>query len=195
MSVTISKMAKKRITRVYTRTGDKGKTLLVDGKKVSKSSKRVDTYGDVDELNSVLGICLKYTDDIEIGALVNSLQNDLFILGGDLATPADFEIDIPRITKQMVTKLEKTIDKYHDEVGDLKEFILPTGEGAGPYLHLARTVCRRAERKIVGLSEEEPVNELAMVYLNRLSDLLFILARVVNKRKGFRETFVDFNKK
>lgn len=188
-------MAKKRITRVYTKTGDKGETLLVSGEKVSKSSKRVDSYGEVDELNSVLGICLQNINDKELADEITSLQNELFILGGDLATPVDFEIEIPRISKDMVTNLEKSIDKYHEEVGDLKEFILPGGNGAAPYLHLARTVCRRAERRLVGLSAEENLNVTALVYLNRLSDLLFILARVVNKRTGFSETFVDFSKK
>ncbi len=193
-SVKISKMAKKRITRVYTKTGDKGETSLVDGKRVSKSSKRVDTFGDVDELNSILGICRQHVIDEEITDVLNSLQNDLFILGGDLATPSDFEIEIPRINTDMVKKLEELIDKFHDEIGDLKEFILPAGREASPYIHLARAVCRRAERKIVDLSGDEKVNKSAMVFLNRLSDLLFVLARVVNKRTGFEETFVDFSK-
>lgn len=188
-------MAKKRITRVYTKTGDKGETSLVDGSRVSKSSKRVDTFGDVDELNSVLGIALQYIDDPEISDVLNSIQNDLFILGGDLATPDDFEIEIPRIDRGMIEKLEKLIDSYHEEVGDLREFILPAGKGASPYVHLARTVCRRAERKIVDLSNEETVNDSAIIFLNRLSDLLFVMARVVNKRAGFDETYVDFNKK
>lgn len=188
-------MAKKRITRVYTKTGDKGETSLVDGSRISKSSKRVDTFGDVDELNSILGISLQYINDREIGDVLNSIQNDLFILGGDLATPSDFEIEIPRIGPEMIKKLEKLIDSYHSEVGDLREFILPAGKGASPYVHLARTVCRRAERKIVDLSNEETVNGSAIIFLNRLSDLLFVVARVVNKRAGFEETYVDFSKK
>jgi len=194
-SVKISKMAKKRITRVYTKTGDKGETSLVDGKRVSKSSKRVDAFGDVDELNSIIGICRQHVNDEEITDVLNFLQNDLFILGGDLATPSDFKIEIPRINTDMVKKLEELIDKFHEEVGDLKEFILPAGREASPHIHLARTICRRAERKIVGLSGDETVNSSAIVFLNRLSDLLFVLARVVNKRAGFEETFVDFSKK
>ncbi len=187
-------MAKKRITRVYTKTGDKGETSLVDGSRVSKSSKRVDTFGDVDELNSILGISLQHISDDEIWDLINTIQNDLFILGGDLATPSNFEIEIPRISPDMIKKLENLIDTYHEEVGDLKEFILPAGKEASPYLHLARSVCRRAERKLVDLSNDEKVNDYATVFLNRLSDLLFVLARVVNKRAGFDETYVDFKK-
>ena len=188
-------MAKKRITRVYTKTGDKGETSLVDGSRVSKSSKRVDTFGDVDELNSILGISIQYIEDEEIAGVVNSIQNDLFILGGDLATPSGFEIEIPRIDTDMITKLENLIDTFHKEVGDLKEFILPSGKGSSPYIHLARSVCRRAERKLVSLSGDERINGEAVVFLNRLSDLLFVLARVVNKRSGFEETYVDFSKK
>ncbi len=187
-------MAKKRITRVYTKTGDKGETSLVDGSRVSKSSKRVDSFGEVDELNSILGISLQNINDPEIEGVVNSIQNDLFILGGDLATPSDFEIEIPRINKDMITKLENLIDTFHKEVGDLKEFILPAGKEASPYIHLARSVCRRAERKLVDLSNDEKVNGDAVIFLNRLSDLLFVLARVVNKRAGFEETYVDFSK-
>ena len=194
-SVKISKMAKKRITRVYTKTGDKGETSLVDGRRVSKASKRVDAYGDVDELNSILGISLQYIKDSEILDVLNSIQNDLFILGGDLATPNDFEAEIPRISQEMTQKLEKLIDSYNSEVGDLKEFILPAGKGASPYVHLARTVCRRAERKVVDLSAEEKINESAIIFLNRLSDLLFVIARLLNKRSGFEETYVDFSKK
>ena len=188
-------MAKKRITRVYTKTGDSGETSLVDGSRVSKSSKRVDAYGDVDELNSIIGISLQYINDSEITDVLRTIQNDLFILGGDLATPNSFEIEIPRIKQEMIMKLEKLIDSYNSEVGDLKEFILPAGKGASPYIHLARTVCRRAERKVVDLSNEEKINESAIIFLNRLSDLLFVLARLVNKRAGFEETYVDFNKK
>jgi len=187
-------MAKKRITRIYTKTGDKGETSLVDGSRVSKSSKRVDTFGDVDELNSIIGISLQYINDSEIWDVLNTIQNDLFILGGDLATPSDFEIEIPRISPDMIKKLETLIDSYHSEVGDLKEFILPAGREASPYIHLARSVCRRAERKLVDLSNDEKVNDYAIIFLNRLSDLLFVLARVVNKRAGFEETYVDFSK-
>lgn len=174
--------------------GDSGETSLVGGKKVSKSSSRVEAYGDVDELNSVIGIARFQTKDGEIRSLLKGIQNDLFIMGGDLATELDGEFKIPRISPGMTKKLELLIDRFHDEVGDLREFILPSGFGGGAYLHLARAVCRRAERKVVALSEKEKLNAQNIVYLNRLSDLLFTLARVENKRNKFEEILVDFTK-
>lgn len=187
-------MAKKRITKVYTKTGDGGETSLVGGKRVSKASKRVDTYGDVDELNSVLGISRSKTNNRELKKIIEAIQNDLFIMGGDLATPDDSEFKVPRVSSQMIKRLEDNIDKFLKEVGDLKEFILPAGKEGGAYLHLARTVCRRAERKVVDLSKSKEINENVLIYLNRLSDLLFVMARVDNKRSGFEEISVDFSK-
>ena len=188
-------MAKKRITKVYTKTGDKGSTSLVSGERVSKSSPRVDAYGDVDELNSVIGIAISHSGNKQLNDALTKIQNDLFILGGDLATPQNFKGEIPRIDAQMVQRIEDLIDEFHTEVGDLKEFILPSGINSTPYLHLARTVCRRAERNIVRLSESEDINPLGIHYLNRLSDLLFMMARIENKRAGYRETQVDFGRK
>ena len=188
-------MAKKRITKVYTKTGDKGETSLVSGERVSKSTPRVEAYGDVDELNSVLGIVISHTRDELLKAVLTKIQNDLFILGGDLATPQNFKGKIPRIDEQMIQQLEKLIDEFHSEVGDLKEFILPSGISGTPYIHLARTVCRRAERNVVRLSETEEINPLGINYLNRLSDLLFMMARIENKKSGYIETQVDFGKK
>lgn len=183
-------MAKKRITKVYTRTGDKGLTSLVGGTRVSKASLRVEAYGDVDELNSVLGIVRLECHDNEIKTIVTEIQNDLFIIGADLASPP--EIEVPRISKERITELEKVIDKLLGELEPLKEFILPSGSGGGPYIHLARTVSRRAERRIVSLMEKEQLNENVLAYLNRLSDLLFVMARIENKRGGFEETYVKF---
>ncbi|MBI2487503.1 MAG: cob(I)yrinic acid a,c-diamide adenosyltransferase [Deltaproteobacteria bacterium] len=185
-------MAKKRITKVYTKTGDKGLTSLVGGKRVSKSSARVEAYGDVDELNSVLGIVLSEVKDDEIKRIINEIQNDLFIIGADLASPP--EIQVPRIKKERIDEIEKIIDKLLEELDPLKEFILPSGNAGGPYLHLARTVSRRAERKIVKLMEEEQPNENVLIYINRLSDLLFVMARIENKRGNFEETYVRFDK-
>ncbi len=185
-------MAKKRITKVYTRTGDKGETLLVDGSRVSKSSVRVEAYGDVDELNAVVGVAKNSINDGDIVELIKDIQNDLFILGADLATPTG--IDAPRINQDMVVKLEENIDRFLLELEPLKEFILPGGSNGGAFLHLARTVSRRAERSIVRLAEKETINGFALSYINRLSDLLFVLARVVNKRDSYQETFVDFGK-
>jgi len=188
-------MAKKRITKVYTKTGDKGETSLVSGEKVSKSSSRVNAYGDVDELNSVIGIVISNTGDELLKAVLKKIQNDLFIIGGDLATSSNFKGEIPRINEEMIGQIENLIDEYHTEVGDLKEFILPSGIHGSPYMHLARTVCRRAERNIVKLSDKEDINPLVTIYLNRLSDLLFMMARIENKRAGYTETPVDFGKK
>jgi cob(I)alamin adenosyltransferase len=182
-----------RISKVYTRTGDKGETSLVGGARVSKASLRVDAYGDVDELNSIIGLaraCLKAGDVDEALGLI---QNDLFTLGADLASPS--QIDVPRIKPSFVETLEELSDRFLAELEPLKEFILPGGSEAGATLHLARTVARRAERRAVKLSEVEDVNELAIVYLNRLSDLLFILARVVNRREAIPEKMTDFSKR
>ncbi len=183
-------MAKKRITKVYTRTGDKGLTSLIGGKRVSKDSSRVSAYGEVDELNAVLGIVRSQAKDREIKRIISIIQNDLFIVGADLASPMD--IRAPRIKPNSIKRLERIIDKFLKELDPLKEFILPTGTGAGHYLHLARTVSRRAERGIVKLKREEKINENVLKYLNRLSDLLFVMARIENKRSGFEETFADF---
>lgn len=188
-------MSKKRITKVYTKTGDLGETSLVGGRRVSKSSLRVDSYGEVDELNSVLGIVQSIVNDGEIKELIESIQNGLFIMGGDLATPDNSEIGVPRIDSEMIEKFESLIDKYVREVGDLKEFILPGGSEPSSFLHLARTICRRAERKIVALNQEEKINSNLIIYINRLSDLLFMLARVINKRCDIEETYVDFSEK
>lgn len=185
-------MAKKRITKVYTKTGDKGETSLVGGRRVSKASMRVEAYGDVDELNAVLGIARRESQDEEIRNLIRELQNDLFIIGADLASPP--ELSVPRITKERIGEIERTIDRFLEELEPLKEFILPGGSGGGAYLHLARCVSRRVERRIVRLMEEEQVGEEALIYLNRLSDLLFVMARIENKRSKFEETYVEFNK-
>jgi cob(I)alamin adenosyltransferase len=182
-----------RINRVYTRTGDNGQTSLVGGARVSKSSLRVDAYGDVDELNSVIGIARARSNDRQIDEVLGLIQNDLFTLGADLASPS--RINVPRIDESFVTKLEYFADQLLSELEPLKEFILPGGTDAGAVLHLARTVARRAERRAVALSEAEELNPEAIVYLNRLSDLLFILARTVNHRGGVQEKMTDFSKR
>ena len=187
-------MAKKRITRVYTKTGDSGETSLIDAKRVKKSSLRVCAYGEVDELNSVLGIVNSQLKIDELVKIIKSIQNDLFIVGSDLATPNNAEFDIRRVNSEMVSNIEKLIDGFHSEVGDLKEFILPGGSLEASVLHLARTVCRRAERTVTDLSDNEELNNNILIYLNRLSDLLFVLARVVNSRNQINETYVDFKK-
>jgi cob(I)alamin adenosyltransferase len=184
---------KMRISKVYTKTGDGGETSLVGGKRVSKASLRVDAYGDVDELNSFIGLARAYLQDPEIDSALSLIQNDLFTLGGDLASPA--EVQVPRINDEFVATLEELSDKFLEELEPLREFILPGGCAAGAALHLARTVARRNERKVVALSGEEEINSQAITYLNRLSDLLFILARLVNKRAGVPEMMTDFSKR
>lgn len=186
-------MPKKRITKVYTRTGDEGLTSLIGGARTSKASVRVDAYGDVDELNAVLGIVRTRMEDEVIDGILKTVQNDLFIVGAELASPPDMEV--PRIGEDRIHDLESTIDKFLEDLEPLKEFILPGGGPGGAYLHFARTVSRRAERKIVKLMEEEEVSKNVLVYMNRLSDLLFVLARVENQGSEFGETFVEFGKK
>jgi len=182
-----------RISRVYTKTGDAGETSLVGGARVSKASLRVDAYGDVDELNSVIGLARAGLEDQEIDELLGVIQNDLFTLGSDLASPA--EIKVPRIEVPFIANLEQESDRFLEGLEPLKEFILPGGSRSGATLHLARTVARRAERRVVELGATEQINPLAIVYLNRLSDLLFILARVANHRAGAPEKMTDFSKR
>ena len=167
-----------KLNKIYTRTGDDGKTSLVGGGRVSKHAKRPAAYGEVDELNSVLGMArLECTPEMD-GQLA-SIQNDLFDLGADLATLDDMKPAL-RITAEQVTRIEQEIDVINENLSALNSFILPGGTPQAAWLHLARTVARRAERQITELATVEPVNEYAMQYINRLSDLLFVLARHAN---------------
>jgi len=173
------------LARIYTRTGDKGETGLVGGARVSKDSLRVDAYGSVDELNSVLGIARAFLKDRELDALLAEVQKDLFVVGADLASTGGYQQrDVPRITAEKIASMEKVIDKFEAELSPLKAFILPGGGVAGSLLHNARTVARRAERRIVTLSKAEAMNEQMIPYMNRLSDLLFVMARVTNHREN-----------
>lgn len=177
------------MARIYTRTGDKGETGLVGGARVPKDSLRVDAYGSVDELNSVLGIARAFVHDHELDGLLGELQNDLFVLGADLASTAERpQRNVPRISKDRIVAMENTIDKFELELQPLGAFILPGGGVAGSLLHNARTVARRAERKVIALSRREPVNEQLLPYMNRLSDLLFVMARLANHRENKKET-------
>lgn len=169
--------------KIYTKTGDNGETSLFGGKRVWKDDLRIAAYGTVDELNAVIGIALTEIDDKELCSLLLSLQNELFVLGSDLATPLDKGnkgFVIPRIEKENYQRLELLIDKYEAKLPELKNFILPGGSKGAANLHLARTVCRRAEREVVSLSKNEEINSEVEIYLNRLSDLLFVLARYQN---------------
>lgn len=182
-----------RITKVYTRAGDSGETSLVGGRRVSKASPRVAAYGELDELNSVLGVARTEIADAEIKELLGSLQNELFTAGADLASPN--EVEAPRIGPDWVTRLEQILDHYNEQLPPLREFVLPGGSKGAALLHLARTVARRAERRIVLLSQQEDINEALLAYMNRLSDLLFVLARVVNQRLGTPEEQAEFSRR
>jgi cob(I)alamin adenosyltransferase len=182
-----------RITRVYTRSGDAGQTTLVNGQKVSKADPRVATYGDVDELNSVLGLVRAENNDAELDQLLGSIQNQLFVLGADLASP--MEIAVPRISAENIGALEEAIDQCLEQLEPLKEFILPGGTRVASLLHMCRTIARRAERTVVALMEREEINPEAVRYLNRLSDLLFSLARLANRRSGVSEESANFSQR
>lgn len=159
------------------------------GARVSKDSLRVEAYGNVDELNSVLGVVRAFLNDRELDGLLAEFQNDLFVLGADLASTADArQRNIPRISTERITAMERTIDKFEAELSPLKAFILPGGGVSGSLLHNARTVARRAERRIVTLGRAESISEFAVPYMNRLSDLLFVMARVANHRESKAET-------
>lgn len=182
-----------RITRVYTKTGDAGETSLVDGSRVSKAHERVAAYGDVDELNSLLGLARVGLPDAQLDEALGKIQNELFIVGADLASP--LTIQVPRVDETHISELEQLIDSLLEELEPLREFILPGGTQLGASLHLARTVARRAERSIVTLAAREEINEQALIYLNRLSDLLFVMARVANQRAGVREQAANFSQR
>ena len=169
-----------KLNKIYTRTGDAGETSLVNGMRVSKHARRPSAFGEVDEANSVIGLARLHTGDIaDADAMLARIQNDLFDLGADIATP---ETDKPalRITAAQVVRLESEIDYMNAELDPLGSFILPGGSPASAWLHLARTVTRRAERHMTELAAEEVVNDDAMRYVNRLSDHLFVLARTLN---------------
>ena len=168
-----------RLSKIYTRTGDDGTTGLGDGTRVPKDSVRVEAYGTVDELNSMLGLlmCESLSDDVH-GALTR-IQHSLFDLGGELCIPGRSVL-----TETQVTELENLLDQWNADLAPLKEFILPGGTRAAATCHLARTLCRRAERRVYTLSRSEPVPVASLKYLNRLSDLLFVLARALNHSAG-----------
>jgi cob(I)alamin adenosyltransferase len=172
------------LSRIYTKTGDSGDTGLGDGSRVPKDHPRVAAYGSVDELNSVLGILLAMRPEPADAGLLRDVQNDLFDVGADLCVPPSAD-EAPgarlRVRAEQPARLESAIDRLNADLAPLTSFLLPGGEPAAAWCHLARTVCRRAERDVVALSHAGPVNPQVVVYLNRLSDLLFVLARAYNK--------------
>jgi cob(I)alamin adenosyltransferase len=167
-----------QLTRIYTRGGDQGRTSLGDGSRVAKHALRVDAYGNVDETNATIGLARLHCEGVTDQALAR-IQNDLFDLGADLCRPEDGSQHL-RITDGQVVRLEGEIDEMNADLLPLSSFVLPGGTPAAAYLHLARTVARRAERGVVQLAEQEAVNPAAIRYLNRLSDHLFVLSRLVN---------------
>ena len=171
-----------RINRVYTKAGDKGQTALIGGQRVSKASLRIDCYGTVDELNAVLGLVRTSLEASPAGEVLlpvmDRVQNELFNLGSQLATPdAERRAKMPAVEPRHVTALESLIDELNENLPELKSFVLPGGGWVSSYFHLARTVCRRAERLVVALAETEESAPLALEYLNRLSDALFVFGR------------------
>lgn len=168
-----------RLSKIYTRTGDDGTTGLGDGSRINKDSLRVEAMGDVDELNSVIGLILTENLPATLRESLTHIQHDLFNIGGELSIPGYVLLQQTRIDD-----LEATIDRLNADLLPLQEFILPGGVKAAAYCHLARTVCRRAERKLMQLHHAENVTEISRKYLNRLSDLLFVMCRVINKAAG-----------
>jgi cob(I)alamin adenosyltransferase len=173
----------KRLSKIYTRTGDDGTTGLGDGTRVAKDSLRVDAYGTVDEANSVIGVVLACASVPEnIAAVLTEVQHDMFELGGELCIPGH-----SAITDEFVTRLESELDDLNEDLPSLKEFILPGGGEAAAACHLARTVVRRAERGVTTLASKETVRPEVLRYLNRLSDLLFVIARVLSRAENGQE--------
>ena len=177
--------------KIYTKTGDDGSTGLFGGERIPKDHFRIEAYGTVDETNSVLGIVRSHAADHPehsfMDSLMHQIQSELFVLGADLATPNDAKVNVPRIEEAHIQHLEQTIDTLDNQLPPLKHFILPAGSVLASYLHLARTTCRRAERQTVKLGHNSSINPMAIQYLNRLSDLLFVLARWANLKLGLNE--------
>lgn len=174
--------------RIYTKTGDKGETSLLGGKRVPKNDLRIETYGTVDELNSLLGVIRAMRISKKLDSILRKIQEDIFVLGADLASPEEKKASVPpRIGENQIADLEKVIDELEPKLPPLRNFIFPGGTPPAAYLHLARAVCRRAERCAISLKRAEPISPSIIVYLNRLSDLLFILARWVNREVGAGE--------
>jgi cob(I)alamin adenosyltransferase len=175
--------------KIYTKTGDTGETSLFDNTRVSKSDARVDAYGEVDELNACLGAARAAGLDAELSAMLEEIQRELFAIGARLADPAHriaARVSKADVVDAHVARLETIIDRLETGLPPLRRFILPGGSQGGSLLHLARTVCRRAERRVVALASS--VDPVVVIYLNRLSDLLFVMARAANHRSGVPET-------
>lgn len=182
-----------KLTKLYTKTGDEGMTALGNQQRVRKNALRVDAYGDVDELNSVIGVSLASGLSPRLAEELTAIQNELFHLGADLAFPVNDEsgFEVPRIEERHIEKLEALIDELNEAVGPADNFVMPGGSLGSANLHVARATCRRAERKVVALDEHEAVGAVLMRYLNRLSDALFVMARYENQEMRVVETLWD----
>jgi cob(I)alamin adenosyltransferase len=174
-----------RLTKIYTRTGDQGKTGLADGSRVDKFHARIESLGNIDELNSIIGIVLTENIPDDKKLILERVQHDLFDIGGELSIPNHIAID-----DKKVDFLESNLDEMNNELQPLKEFILPGGSKISSYCHLARTVCRRVERNLFELAQTDKVNEASLKYINRLSDMLFVLARFLNKINQLNDIFL-----
>lgn len=182
--------------KIYTKTGDKGKTSLFGGNRVSKDTHRIEAYGSVDELNSHIGVVRSLHPPAEIDRILEEIQQQLFVLGADLATPRTRGKErVDRIQSRHVEFLEQSIDRLDSALSPLNQFILPAGSRAAAELHVARTVCRRAERRTVQLAKKFDIGTTPVVYLNRLSDFLFVAARSANRLEGVEEARWDSNRK
>ena len=174
--------------KIYTKTGDTGDTSLFGGQRVPKTNTRIDAYGTVDELNSQIGMALSLGVHSKIEPCLQKIQDELFVLGADLATPPSKKAKIERISSNHIQNTETRIDEFEEELDPLQFFIHPGGTPGAASLHVARTVCRRAERSCIKSQYHETVNPEVIIYLNRLSDLLFVLARFENKLAGIKES-------
>jgi cob(I)alamin adenosyltransferase len=176
-----------KLNKIYTRTGDQGEMGLADGSRIDKGHPLAQAIGDVDEANSAIGVALLHVDDVQARTMLRAIQNELFDLGADIATPAeDFtpnEMTL-RIVQVQIDRLEREIDRMNEKLQPLRSFILPGGGAGAAHLHLARAIVRRAERSTVAASRHVPLNPLARIYLNRLSDHLFVLARLIAAGQG-----------
>ncbi len=173
--------------RIYTKTGDQGETSLFGGRRLLKSELRIEAYGTVDELNSHLGLVRDYAQEAGVKVLLKSIQDLLFTLGANLASDPEKALPVPDIQEEDITILEQEIDRMNEGLPELKNFILPGGHPAVSFCHIARCVCRRAERLTVHLAQQEQVPPILIKYLNRLSDYLFVLARHLAKEQGVEE--------
>ena len=174
------------LLKIYTKTGDDGTTGLQGNFRISKSHPRISAYGAVDESNAILGIVLSHELNDDIRELLNLIQNELFVVGSDLSNP-DLKDEKNRVTLSMITNIENNIDRFESELAPLTNFILPGGNMIAAHLHHARTVVRRSETCMVALNEQEKINPFCIQYVNRLSDLFFVLGRVLNKRNGHKD--------